>query len=401
MKTNTTKTLIALVVTAAIAPVTVAHATTLANQERTASQAVSLIQTVSNHVDSVEKNASHANTNATAALHMIQRSDKAIVSVTEAVQGQQLEQMNRDRTANQRVQPVVGHDGADGKDGVTTVVTRVETDTVTQDQVKANTKAIAGTEIELLGESNLRRVSDLNLQHQISATNAKLQGDQLTQANRDRTANQRVQPVVGHDGADGKNGIDGAAGKDGINGADGKDGVTTVVTRVETDTVTQDQVSVNSNDLKGLQLQQANRDRTAQQQVNNATSLRAVSSEQAVQGEFVQRQATVINQHSARIDQDSDAIAHNSQRIDQNAKRIDETKEDLKRGLNNAAAMSSLHFNGNRDSWALSTGSANGEGAALAGGMQKSLTEHTAVTVQYSDSLSGGYMVGAGIHGDW
>ncbi|MEQ9772713.1 hypothetical protein ABRQ03_17955 [Pectobacterium jejuense] len=552
-------------------------ALTLANQERTASQEVSLIQTVSNHVDSVEKRANHANANATAALHMIQRADKAIVAVTETVQGQQLEQMNRDRTANQHVQPVVGHDGADGingkdgangkngidgaagKDGVTTVITKVETDTATQNQVKANTKAIAGTEIELLGESNLRRVSDVNLQHQINAANAKLQGDELTQMNRDRTANQHVQPVVGHDGADGvngkdgangKNGIDGAAGKDGINGADGKDGVTTVITKVETDTVTQNQVkantaaiakqdrtndvqtgqievtnlrinedrasiaatnsrltgdeltqmnrdrtanqhvqpvvghdgadgvngkdgangkngidgaagkdgvttvitkveidtatqnqvNVNTDDLKGLQLQQANRDRTANQRVqpvvghdgvngakgangkdgvttvitkvetdtattqqvsNNAASLRAVRTEQDAQGEFVQHQAAFTHQNSARLDQDSADIAHNSQRIDQNAKRIDETKEDLKRGLNNAAAMSSLHFNGNRDSWALSTGSANGEGAALAGGMQKSLTEHTAVTVQYSDSLSGGYMVGAGIHGDW
>ncbi|MBW5894472.1 hypothetical protein IM880_19845, partial [Pectobacterium polaris] len=150
-----------------------------------------------------------------------------------------------------------------------------------------------------------------------------------------------------------------------------------IITKVETDTTTKQQVS------------------------NNMTSLRAVRTEQDAQGEFVQRQVTVNNQHSARLTQDSTDIAHNSQRIDQNAKRIDETKEDLKRGLNNAAAMSSLHFNGNRDSWALSTGSANGEGAALAGGMQKSLTEHTAVTVQYSDSLSGGYMVGAGIHGDW
>ncbi|MCY9849164.1 hypothetical protein [Pectobacterium jejuense] len=716
MKTNTTKTLIALVVTAAVAPVTAAHAApvtaaaapnataasqphalnaarvdrfkqlafghgkalTPANQKRTASQEVSLIQTVSNHVDSVEKRANHANANATAALHMIQRADKAIVAVTETVQGQQLEQMNRDRTANQHVQPIVGHDGADGvngkdgaagkdgingvdgkdgvttiitkvetdtatqnqvkantkaiagteiellgesnlrrvsdvnlqhqinaanaklqgdeltqmnrdrtanqhvqpvvghdgadgvngkdgaagkdgingvdgkdgvttiitkvetdtatqnqvkantkaiagteiellgesnlrrvsdanlqhqinaanaklqgdelaqmnrdrtanqhvqpvvghdgadgvngkdgangkngidgaagkdgingvdgKDGVTTIITKVETDTATQNQVKANTKAIAGTEIELLGESNLRRVSDANLQHQINAANAKLQGDELTQMNRDRTANQHVQPVVGHDGADGVNGKDGAAGKDGINGVDGKDGVTTIITKVETDTATQNQVNVNTDDLKGLQLQQANRDRTANQRVqpvvghdgvngangkdgvttvitkvetdtattqqvsNNAISLRAVRSEQAVQGVFVQRQTTVINQHSARLDQDSAAIAQNSQRIDQNVKRIDETKEDLKRGLNNAAAMSSLHFNGNHDSWALSTGSANGEGAALAGGLQKSLTEHTAVTFQYSDSLSGDYMVGAGIHGDW
>ncbi|MEQ9848747.1 hypothetical protein [Pectobacterium brasiliense] len=362
------------------------------------------------------------------------------------LQGDELTQMNRDRTANQHVQPVVGHDGvngADGKDGVTTVITKVETDTAIQNQVKANTAAIAKQDRTNDVQTGQIEVTNLRINEDrasIAATNSRLTGDELTQMNRDRTANQHVQPVVGHDGADGingkdgangKNGIDSAAGKDGINGADGKDGVTTIITKVETDTATQNQVNVNTDDLKGLQLQQANRDRTANQRVqpvvgvdgkdsvttvitkvetdtattqqvsNNAASLRAVRTEQDAQGEFVQRQVTVNNQHSARLTQDSADIAHNSQRIDQNAKRIDETKEDLKRGLNNAAAMSSLHFNGNRDSWALSTGSANGEGAALAGGMQKSLTEHTAVTVQYSDSLSGGYMVGAGIHGDW
>ncbi|MBN3215915.1 hypothetical protein [Pectobacterium polaris] len=365
------------------------------------------------------------------------------------LQGDELTQMNRDRTANQHVQPVVGHDGvngkdgvngADGKDGVTTVITKVKTDTATQNQVKTNTATIAKQDRTNDVQTGQIEVTNLRINEDrasIAATNARLTGDELTQMNRDRTANQLVQPVVGHDGADGvngKNGSDGTAGKDGVNGANGKDGVTTVITKVETDTTTQNQVHVNSDDLKGLQLQQANRDRTANQRVqpvvghdgangkdgvttvitnvetdtttkqqvsNNMTSLRAVRTEQDAQGEFVQRQVTVNNQHSARLTQDSADIAHNSQRIDQNAKRIDETKEDLKRGLNNAAAMSSLHFNGNRDSWALSTGSANGEGAALAGGMQKSLTEHTAVTVQYSDSLSGGYMVGAGIHGDW
>ncbi|MCL6360283.1 collagen-like protein [Pectobacterium polaris] len=380
------------------------------------------------------------------------------------LQGDELTQMNRDRTANQHVQPVVGHDGvngkdgangkngidgAAGKDGVTTVIIKAETDTATQNQVKANTAAIAKQDRTNDVQTGQIEVTNLRINEDrasIAATNARLTGDELTQMNIVRTANQHVQPVVGHNGADGvngkdgangKNGIDGAAGKDGINGVDGKDGVTTTITKFETDTTTQNQVHVNSDDLKGLQLQQANRDRTANQRVqpvvghdgadgsngkdgvttvitkvetdasttqqvsNNATSLRAVRTEQDAQGEFVQRQVTVNNQHSARLTQDSADIAHNSQRIDQNAKRIDETKEDLKRGLNNAAAMSSLHFNGNRDSWALSTGSANGEGAALAGGMQKSLTEHTAVTVQYSDSLSGGYMIGAGIHGDW
>lgn len=68
---------------------------------------------------------------------------------------------------------------------------------------------------------------------------------------------------------------------------------------------------------------------------------------------------------------------------------------------NNAAAMSSLHFNGNRDSWAISTGSYNADGAAFAGGLQKSVGEHVAATVQASFDGEGNTMIGAGLHGDF
>jgi len=345
-----------------------------------------------------------------------------------ALKGAALEEANRARTADQHVAPVVGRDGADGKDGVTTTIMQV--DTATQQKVKANS-----TEIAKQSRTNDVQTGQIEVTNQrIDEDRANLgvlKGAALEEANRARTANQHVAPVVGHDGADGK---------------DGKDGVTTTITKVETDTATQAEVQA----LKGAALTTANQARTASQhvaapvakdgvngadgkdgaagkdgvtttvtkvQTDTATqkkvaahdsTIRAVSAEQQAQGEFIQReavainqQAAVINHNAARIDDNSARIQQNSQRIDRNSKRIDETKEDLKRGLNNAAAMSSLHFDGNHNSWALSTGSANGEGAAMAGGLQKSVTDHAAVTVQFSNSFDGGYMVGAGVHGDW
>lgn len=297
----------------------------------------------------------HATVNGNAALKGLVVADqhiadntKEIAETNDRVTGDELAQANRDRTANQHVAPVVGHDGADGKDGkdgadgkdgVTTTITKVETDTATQAEVQA------------------------------------LKGAALTAANQARTASQHVAAPAAKDGVNGADGKDGAA---------GKDGVTTTVTKVQTDTATQKKVAAHD------------------------STIRAVSAEQQAQGEFIQReavainqQAAVINHNAARIDDNSARIQQNSQRIDRNSKRIDETKEDLKRGLNNAAAMSSLHFDGNHNSWALSTGSANGEGAAMAGGLQKSVTDHAAVTVQFSNSFDGGYMVGAGVHGDW
>lgn len=163
----------------------------------------------------------------------------------------------------------------------------------------------------------------------------------------------------------------------GVDGKDGVDGVTTTLTKVETDTATRSQVA------------------------NNTSAIRGVRSEQAAQSDYIQKQSHVINQHSALLQQHSAQIELNTADIQKNTKDIADTKDKLKKGLNNAAAMSSLHFDANKNSWALSTGTANGDGAALAGGLQKQLTEHTAVTVQFSDSMSGDWMAGAGIHGDY
>ncbi|WP_395677244.1 hypothetical protein [Enterobacter sp.] len=102
----------------------------------------------------------------------------------------------------------------------------------------------------------------------------------------------------------------------------------------------------------------------------------------------------------SKVSNNSDAISQNSQKIDRNAKEIEDTRDELKRGLNNAAAMSSLHYHSD-NAWALSTGTANGDGAALAGGIQKGLTSHVAVNMQASTSFDSGWMAGAGISGDF
>lgn len=136
----------------------------------------------------------------------------------------------------------------------------------------------------------------------IETLTARQQGQDLEQANRDRTANQHpamtngkdgatgatgvqglqglkgdtgVQGLVGaagKDGADGKNGIDGKAGKDGVNGSNGKEGkngvngkdgangVTTIITKKEVDTKTinlvkslNTQTTAQAKDLKAAQ----------------------------------------------------------------------------------------------------------------------------------------------------
>ncbi|ROP49336.1 hypothetical protein EDF81_4344 [Enterobacter sp. BIGb0383] len=251
------------------------------------------VMTVDQRVDGVEHTANHANANANAALHMLQNTDNAVVQ-------------------NQKDIAVVQND-------VTTVDQRV--DGVEHSANHANTNATAAL-------------------HMLQKTDSAVVGMQLEQANRDRTASQRV------------------------------------ATPAEPDTTTQAQVS------------------------DNTTSLRAVIDEQQTQGDHVQTMDQVVSHNSATIAQNAQRIDTDGQRIDRNAKRIDETREDLKRGLNNAAAMTGLHYHSN-DAYALSVGTANGEGAALAGGLSHGFTQHTAATVQASTSMDGGYMASVGFSGDF
>jgi hypothetical protein len=199
----------------------------------------------------------------------------------------------------------------------------------------------------------------------LKAVAGTVQGQQLAQANRDRTASQHVTEQS-----------KAVAGADGKDGANGKDGVTTTITKVETDTNTQSQVKQNS------------------------VSIRSITQTQKAQGDYVQAQSQVINQHSAAIRNNSAQIERNSAQINKNKQDIEDTRQDLKRGLNNAAAMTGLHYHSN-DSYAVSAGTSNGDGAAIAGGLSHSITEHTAATVQASTSMDGGWMASVGFSGDF
>lgn len=252
----------------------------------------------------------HAQANADAALHgnMLQSQQiKTNLDDIDTLKGAALADANRDRTSSQHVAAPTPTNGKDG-------VTKVETDTATQEAVK---------------------------------------GLQLVQANQSRTASQHftAQPMVA------------TAPKD------GKDGVTTMITKTVTDTKTK-------------------------------AELRHVEEVQQVQGAYVQAQSQVIAHSSARIDQNSQQIGKNTAQISQNKRDIEDTRDELKRGLNNAAAMTGLHYHSN-DSYAVSAGTANGDGAAIAGGLSHSITEHTAATVQASTSMDSGWMASVGFSGDF
>ncbi|MHA1056339.1 YadA C-terminal domain-containing protein [Enterobacter mori] len=127
-----------------------------------------------------------------------------IETLTARQQGQDLEQANRDRTANQHPAMTNGVDGKDGAKGATGV------------------QGVQG-----------------------------LKGD---------TGVQGLVGAAGKDGADGKNGIDGKAGKNGVNGKDGANGVTTTITKKEVDTKTinlvkslNTQTTAQAKDLKAAQ----------------------------------------------------------------------------------------------------------------------------------------------------
>ncbi|HAV9602748.1 TPA: hypothetical protein JLG68_001361 [Escherichia coli] len=285
--------------------------------DQKADQAQKAVDANNTRDDQQDKSIHHAQTNADAALKgNIAQSQfiKDNADNIDTLKGVALQEANRERTSQQHVAAPAPKDGVNGKDGVTTIITK--TDTTTQDAVK---------------------------------------GLQLVQANQQRTAQQHVteQP------------------KDGVNGADG---VTTIITKA--DTATQAKVASNSGEI------------------------RSIRKEQAAQGEYVQAQTQVINQHSSAIRSNTAQIERNSSQINRNKQDIEDTKQDLKRGLNNAAAMTGLHYHSN-DSYAVSVGSANGEGAAIAGGLSHSITEHTAATVQASSSMDGGWMVSAGFSGDF
>ncbi|MGM8868821.1 hypothetical protein [Enterobacter hormaechei] len=137
------------------------------------------------------------------------------------------------------------------------------------------------------------------------------------------------------------------------------------------------------------------------QVASNSSSIRAIGQQQKTQGAYIQQQQKTLNNHEQRLNVLEHADHKRNAQVDKNKSDIAKNRKQIKAVGNNAAAQASLHFNGNADSWALSTGTYNGDGAAFAGGIQKSITEHAAVSVQFSASDSGDFMAGVGIHGDY
>ncbi|EPT1451839.1 hypothetical protein ACVOZ6_003427, partial [Escherichia coli] len=133
---------------------------------------------------------------------------------------------------------------------------------------------------------------------------------------------------------------------------------------------------------------------------NNGKEIRTIQNLQNTQGAYVQQMDNQVKSNTKTLAKHDARISKNSADIAQNKRDIQDTRKELKRGLNNAAAMTGLHYKSD-NSWALSTGTANGDGAAIAGGIQKGITSHLNANVQASTSMDGGWMASVGLSGDF
>lgn len=223
---------------------------------------------------------------------------------------------------------------------------------------------------------------------QTQTTADNLKGLQLAEANRQRTANQQVTPVVGHDGAAGKEGVDGkdgVNGKEGINGKDGlngkegingKDGVTTTMTTVQVDRKTQGQVA------------------------ENASHIRHVQQQQAAQGEYVQHLNQTVS-HNAMLSagnaQRLDAVESHQSSLEQ--QQSDDRKE-YRAGIAGAVAISGLHYTETDNSVAVGAGDFKDEqGYAL--GYRHRFSENVAATVAASETSNGDALYSASAAIGW
>ncbi|CAI2042902.1 YadA-like C-terminal region [Serratia fonticola] len=172
------------------------------------------------------------------------------------------------------------------------------------------------------------------------------------------TAGKYASANIPRDGIDGKNGADGKDGQSitGKKGAKGKDADMTLVNA-------------------------------------NVVALRGVRNEQAAQGAYIQQNSANVALNRSRIASNSAAINQNSHDIAANRKDIDENTKDIKRVGAMAQAVSSLHYNRNESGYAVAAGEYDGE-ASIAGGMQFSTSQDSAVTMQVSWD---GNATGAGV----
>lgn len=125
----------------------------------------------------------------------------------------------------------------------------------------------------------------------------------------------------------------------------------------------------------------------------NVVALRGVRNEQAAQGAYIQQNSADVALNRSRIASNSAAINQNSHDIAANRKDIDENTKDIKRVGAMAQAVSSLHYNRNESGYAVAAGEYDGE-ASIAGGMQFSTSQDSAVTMQVSWD---GNATGAGV----
>ncbi len=172
------------------------------------------------------------------------------------------------------------------------------------------------------------------------------------------TAGKYASANIPRDGIDGKNGADGKDGQSitGKKGAKGKDADMTLVKA-------------------------------------NVVALRGVRNEQAAQGAYIQQNSADVALNRSRIVSNSAAINQNSHDIAANREDIDENTKDIKRVGAMAQAVSSLHYNRNESGYAVAAGEYDGE-ASIAGGMQFSTSQDSAVTMQVSWD---GNATGAGV----
>ncbi|HGM5489635.1 TPA: YadA-like family protein, partial [Serratia fonticola] len=156
-----------------------------------------------------------------------------------------------------------------------------------------------------------------------------------------------------------------AAPQDGINGKDGTDGKDADMTQVNA----------------------------------NTAGLRSMRTEQTAQSHDIKQNGANIAGNQAHIASNTAAINQNSQDIANNRKDIDENSKNIKRVGAMAQAVSSLHYNRNESGYAVAAGEYDGE-TSIAGGMQFSTSDNSAVTVQMSwDGNAAG--AGVGFHSNF
>ena len=366
------------------------------------------------------------------------------------VKGKLLTDANIARTANQRVdynaQVVAAHDieAAKVKGKLLTDANIART---ANQRVDYNAQVVATHDIEaarvkgkLLTDANIARTAnqrvDYNAQvvetHDVEA--ARVKGKLLTNANIARTADQHTtQSALTHATATATPDIDRTQHLD--SNATGQDRQTAKLNAVT------EQSQVNADAVKGLQLVQANQQRTASQHVTeephngidgktgaqgekgdagvtttitkvqtdtatqtqvaqNRTTLRHVQEEQTAQGEYVQHMNQTVS-HTATL------AASNSQRlnaVESHQKSLEQQqsndREEYRAGIAGAVAISGLHYTETDNSVAIGAGDfKNEQGYAL--GYRHKFSDNVATTVAASETSNGDAMFSASAAIGW